>query len=603
MIGMNKIEKTFISFFKAHSELSYFLISSILLSCRLFLSFEYFSDIHYVIVIFLLGQVTLMIFMKKIKKIISERFFFLNMISMEIHFLSIYLVSQKNFDFFLGIEASLILHLNFKRIDNKIMRYLSLSFLMFFYIKKHDIVQTDFLDIIYFIFILFLFENLLKSRPIENINTKTSEISEAKRMTSSSSKKIARMNSPSKAQKSPLKNSIQNPFLKKESVAVNIMDIINVGILVISPDFEIIYANNSLFEFFATKNLEEIKEILFQTEENKNINNSDFDKIPDFSLQKLFKKVMHIPESLDSYKIDQISENHEQRKNFLNESFTLKSRQSPNLSMSQDECDIQFRKWKKRRLSDNLSEMLFGMENNNTPKPNTFLNYLNRLLNYCKDTGDVISDESQIISISQKDIEKYSMYASLKLPNNSETSVLINFIPLKKGESENDIMSSNHQIMITMRKLSEVEMKHKNDNCSKNKILGTFCHELRTPINGLINMLDLMQSHLEDEKFLSENTDAIFNEFLSSAVISSHLLLNQIDDFIDYFAYSNEMLELNIGAFDIHAFFNEIFRVFSHVAIKKNLNLFIDMDDNIPTVVFNDHKKLKQILFNLLSKN
>lgn len=114
-------------------------------------------------------------------------------------------------------------------------------------------------------------------------------------------------------------------------------------------------------------------------------------------------------------------------------------------------------------------------------------------------------------------------------------------------------------------------------------------------------MLDLMQSQMD------ETVGGVFennlNEYLLNATVSSHLLLSEIDDFIDYFAYCNEMLEVNPAPFEINSFFQEIQRIFSFFAMKKNLNFSVEVEKNIPNTIYNDEKRLRQIIFNLLSKN
>ena len=190
----------------------------------------------------------------------------------------------------------------------------------------------------------------------------------------------------------------------------------------------------------------------------------------------------------------------------------------------------------------------------------------------------------------------YVNYKSAKVGR--DFVIFINFIPIEKNFDSN----SQHEILITIRKQSELEAKFIEEGKSKHKMLGSFCHELRTPINGIINMLDLIQSQNEEVKSSQEKIDTVFDELLSSAVISSHLLSNEIDDFIDYFSHRNEILEPHLSPFDFQAFFLEINSIFSFIAKKKGLDLFIDLDQNIPLIIFNDQQRLRQILYNLLSK-
>ena len=114
-------------------------------------------------------------------------------------------------------------------------------------------------------------------------------------------------------------------------------------------------------------------------------------------------------------------------------------------------------------------------------------------------------------------------------------------------------------------------------------------------------MLDLLQTQSEDLCHNHERYED-FKELISNSVVNSHLLLNQIDDFIDYFAFCNKMLDLHIAPINFQTFLNDINRVISPVTEKKNIHFTIDIDDNIPTIIFNDSQKLKRIIYNLISK-
>jgi signal transduction histidine kinase len=153
--------------------------------------------------------------------------------------------------------------------------------------------------------------------------------------------------------------------------------------------------------------------------------------------------------------------------------------------------------------------------------------------------------------------------------------------------------------LISIRTLSDMEIKYIDYNYAKNRIFGSFCHELRTPINSIINTLDTMQQAQADE-MMSFFDD--YDENLMNATVSSHLLLNEIDDFIDYFAYCNDMLEVNPVPFEISSFFQEIQRIFAYFSMKKNIGFSVDIDKNVPFTLYNDEKRVKQIIFNLISE-
>lgn len=308
---------------------------------------------------------------------------------------------------------------------------------------------------------------------------------------------------------------------------------------------------------------------------------------------------MHIQETLENIMMDEITENFGFKRNSSNESheslgIATKKEKTESFFSKQD-LDIQFKKWKKKELSLHLKQGPYNLnKNSNDLHPQSVLNYIEQIFDSRKELGYFRKGKNSINDIDQN---KYIMYAECKTSDEKGFKILISFILLEKKIN----LDSNGEILITIRKLSELEGKYFEEGKTKHKVLGSFCHELRTPINGLINMLDLMQSYREEFNFSDEHFNQNFTELLTGAVISSHLLLNEIDDFIDYFSYHNEILELHPGPFDLQESFQDIYRIFSYISQKKNINLIIEIDESIPNIIYNDHQKLRQIIYNILS--
>lgn len=354
--------------------------------------------------------------------------------------------------------------------------------------------------------------------------------------------------------------------------------------------------------------MDQVKKTLFDIKENLEFNQSDFNNIPDFALQKIFHNSLQVPESFRIFEDPCLNESNEHKKYYGSKLSSLNKNKITHSSIgSNEENLIQFRSWRKKNLMENLPEKVLK-KNENQLKSRTVFNYLIRLINYCKKNSSLKQNYSNgNLSIrSLPEIEKYSMYANIKIDKNernfedeNEYPILINFIPLRKDDSAAECEWKT-EIMITIRKLSDLELSCVSNAASKNKILGSFCHELRTPINGLLNMLDLMQTQMND--FFTDKEYYILSDYLSNALVSGHLLLNEIDDFIDYFAFCNDMLEVNSSLFNLHELIKDVHKVFYNISIKKFLNFTLDIDPNIPSCIQNDHKKIKQILFNLLSK-
>lgn len=494
-----------------------------------------------------------------------------------------------------------------------------LGLLLLLFLKKEANFDVGFLQIIYFLYLLIVFERFsygkqnTKERGVtEEIKAGSEdslqEINEHKshsHYTNFSTKKVSSIRKPIEI--ADRKTIIQNLFINEQETT-NIINILNFGIIVVDENLEVVFANTCLFDFFCTKNLNETKNIFFEIEENLEINKSDFHNIPETTLKSIFQKSLYLAESFGSGRIDEISENYESRKT-LN---SITKYHSNFRTILDHEYDFKYEEWNKKNLTENISERSLPFVKKKK-KPKTVLKYLKKIMQYCQKNGGFLNTPSKrkmkndpYSSINLPNIKKYDMYAVLNIKNKNnfinQCPILIQFFPIKKEDCHYNLKSS-YEIMITIRKLSDFEMKSYEESKSKNKILSSFCHELRTPLNALINMLDLMQTQMEESPMLSNIHYDILHDHLASANISSQLLLNQIDDFIEYFSYCNQIFEINANQFDLSSLFREVFKIFSQVSKKKNISLSIDIQKDVPSLIYNDQQKLKQILFNLLSKN
>lgn len=132
------------------------------------------------------------------------------------------------------------------------------------------------------------------------------------------------------------------------------------------------------------------------------------------------------------------------------------------------------------------------------------------------------------------------------------------------------------------------------------EFFNSLCHELKTPINCVSNMLDLIQDNIYDEN-LSKNNKVIL-DYLSSAIVTTDLLMSVIHDLLDYFSFSSDLFSLDLKFFNLEKTLMDTFQTFEFIAKKKNLPIYFHFDNKIPKQIYNDEKRLKQILYNLLSK-
>ena len=515
---------------------------------------------------------------------------------------------QKAPIFFSGVEMSMIGYFSFLQIERMIVRMfmMAMTFLFFLFLlgKLNMKIEVTF----YYVYLGYVFAILLdQEKNKKNVFQVTQSLSsqpKIQKIPSLKRKVTLKRNETLKKYEftNRRKSAFEiNPFLNESSTAYSIMNILNEGIILIDENLNIVFANTCIFEIFKTINLESLKNMLFAMEEDQNnmeLYGSEFNNIPDYTLEFLIKT--NLKHTVSEIIIDSYS--NKEGDNFMSyiddDLARMKSVQKYSqisskiisfLTVNAYEDSETYNEWEKFYLNDNVIKFNSIRK---AQKPKSILDYLHKLIKYCKKNQGNETRKNSARSLIET--EKYSMHTNIQINDNDPGSVSkfsIDFLPLKQ-EDEN----LEAGIVIFIRKLNINEINARSNEASKNKILGSFCHELRTPLNCLINMLDLMQMTCEDIKV------SILNDYLSSSIISSNLLLNEIDNFIDYFSLNNNMLEINQEFFDLCTFFTEIYRVFFFIAAKKNLELLIEYDKKIPNPIKNDSRKIKQIIYNLLSK-
>lgn len=126
---------------------------------------------------------------------------------------------------------------------------------------------------------------------------------------------------------------------------------------------------------------------------------------------------------------------------------------------------------------------------------------------------------------------------------------------------------------------------------TKSQFLANMSHEIRTPINAIIGSCDL----LSDGTLTKEQ-----EEYLAFIKTSSRHLKNLVDDVLDFSKIEANMLELSYAWTSLNELIDDVISVFKISAESKGIVLERIIPPNLPSAIYIDALRLKQILINLL---
>jgi signal transduction histidine kinase len=131
-------------------------------------------------------------------------------------------------------------------------------------------------------------------------------------------------------------------------------------------------------------------------------------------------------------------------------------------------------------------------------------------------------------------------------------------------------------------------------NRAKSEFLANMSHELRTPLNHIIGFTELiLDGHFGE---LNETQE----EFLRDVLTSSLHLLSLINDILDLSKVEAGKLELDLSRMSLRSIVESSINMVKEKAIKGGLQLCTYFEQ-VPEEIVADERKLKQVLYNLLS--
>ena len=127
---------------------------------------------------------------------------------------------------------------------------------------------------------------------------------------------------------------------------------------------------------------------------------------------------------------------------------------------------------------------------------------------------------------------------------------------------------------------------------SKDDFVANVSHEIRTPINTICGMSEII---LKEESLPQE-----VKENVASMQMAGRNLMGVVSDILDFSELQTGKIELEEEAYNITSTINDVINMAMAKKNEKRLELIVDCDATMPSVLMGDEKKLRRIIMNLV---
>ena len=168
----------------------------------------------------------------------------------------------------------------------------------------------------------------------------------------------------------------------------------------------------------------------------------------------------------------------------------------------------------------------------------------------------------------------------------------INRILRQQARLEEQVEMRTAELRTVNSQLKGAREAAESANNAKSEFLANVSHEMRTPMNGILGMTDLV---------LKSNPTPEQREYLQLAKVSADSLLIVINDILDYSKVEAGKLTLDPAPFSLSEFLSVTIKLLTTPAQQKGLKLTLNAEQGLPDSLIGDAGRLRQVLTNLIA--
>jgi PAS domain S-box-containing protein len=162
----------------------------------------------------------------------------------------------------------------------------------------------------------------------------------------------------------------------------------------------------------------------------------------------------------------------------------------------------------------------------------------------------------------------------------------------ERKQAQQRLEESSRALQQKNEELSEALRLAREATQLKEQFLANTSHELRTPMNGIMGMIDLLaKSDLTPDQ----------HEYAEAISQCANDLLTIINDILDLSQIEAGRLSLTEEPFDMHESLRSVLKLLGLRASAKGLSLTYEIDPRLPSHTYGDSVRVRQILSNLIA--
>ena len=218
------------------------------------------------------------------------------------------------------------------------------------------------------------------------------------------------------------------------------------------------------------------------------------------------------------------------------------------------------------------------------------------------ETADGKENDSENENDTEKDDDHQCIVLAVK--NAVKNNELLHLNDRVYVPEENELVQEGEKVGKVYTLVDETEYYHfanelqkqkeiaDNANQAKSRFLANVSHEIRTPINAVLGM---------DEMILRESDDKTIRSYASDIKSAGRTLLSLINDILDFSKVEQGKMEIIPAKYELSSIINDLVNMIKERAEKRGLEFNVKVSEDIPHVLVGDEIRIRQCAMNILT--